>query len=191
MIPVTNIPHVITAVLALAMCSLRAQAEVVIYNYSGKHHLIQDGAEYRVPHTGRLILDYDTGQGYRVDTYKYGSTRYVRVTTIDEAAYYRVIGARNSPYTGMVNGPEVGIGKESIVDLGGGLLVSLARTITATINTLGGSDEMNASFSSYTTSYRFDSRATANANIAFYTPLVVTYVLHQRYLELGYVDLTP
>lgn len=190
MIPVTRITQVVAAILALATCLLRAQAEVVIYNYSGKHHLIQNGAEFRVPHTGRLILDYNTGQGYRVDTYKYGPARYVRVTTIDEAAYYRVIGPRNS-YSGVVNGAEVGIGKESIVDLGGGLLVPLARTLTATINVVGGDDVMNASYSSYITSYKFDSRATINANIAFYDALFVTYGLHQHYLELGYVDRTP
>ena len=161
----------------------------MVYNYTGRYHLIENAADIRVTHTGRLILDYDTGQGYRVDTYKHGPTRYIRVSTVNDLAYFRVVGPRNY-FTGIRSPIEIGIGKESVIDLGGGLFAPLPRTFNTTITSLGG-DDLNASFATVATTYKFDSRATITANLALYDALFVTYVLHQHYLELGYVDLTP
>lgn len=175
--------------LALALSHGLAAAEVVVYTYSGRHRLIQHGLEFNVPHTGYLVLDFDSGQGYRVDTFRGGPSRYVRVNAVNDLEYYKGIGFKN--YTLLRSGTEIGLGVETTLDLGPVIAGPMPRTFQMQGTLLDDVDQADAIYSNSTTTFTFSKSVTHRANLNLFSALVTTMGIHQSFLDRHYLDLTP
>jgi len=176
--------------LATLAFALPASAEVVVYNFTGKHQLISDGAEYKVSHKGHLILDSDTGQGYQVDTWKFGSERYVRVTAVEDISYLRAIGRRFYTVLSADGGATIGIGNETSLPLSPSFSVLLPRTFRTSSQFIDGEDDLNVGYSTTAKTFSFSKRITQFVNLNFYDALFVTMLSHQDFINRGYIDLT-
>lgn len=174
--------------IAFLFSALPLDAETIIYKYTGKRRVIHNGSEATRTHSGSLVLDFDTGQGYLVDTYKVQSTRYVQVVLIDELEYFRARGSRD--YTVMRIGLVVGIGVDTALDLGPIIAGPMPRTFTTTVAFADGDDPDNVRYWHQVNTYTFNKSLTWRANLNFFDALFTTMVMHQDYLNRGYADAT-
>lgn len=173
---------------AMLVGALPLRAEVIIYKFTGKRRVIFNGSEVIGVHSGSFVVDFDTGQGYLVDTYKQDGTRYVRVVAINGLEYFRARGGRN--YTIIRVGLVVGIGAETALDLGPIIAGPMPRTFTTTIAAAAGDDPDNAQYYHQINTFSFNKSLTQRANLNLYSALVTTIAIHQDYLSRGYTDLT-
>lgn len=162
----TTTLRTILYVVALLLTS-PANAQVLLYRFSGRVHTIGIGKDTRQAVSGIMIFDAPTSTGYHITQTRIGTQRYFAIRDLDDMETWRAIGPKRHHIILIEQEPNrhvIAFGASTTLRTSSTRIMQYPRSFQLTGVTLGGPSTANAEWARTTVTYSYSTRYSILAN---------------------------